>query len=130
MNVPLVADRRIYNSSLTPLHIPPASHTMAKRKNVPADANVLDMRHPKMSRPRGNAPASSDVAIPSTPSASSGVAIPGITSASQPISGVPLDAVPEYQRVALMTYPVELRPCILPMKAILTSRMIRPLRNA
>ena len=75
---------------------------MAKRKDVPADANVLDIRHPKRSRPRGNAPASS------------GVAIPGTLSASQPISDVPLDAVPEHQRVALMTYPVELRPSILP----------------
>ena len=75
---------------------------MAKRKNVPADANVLDVRHSKRSRPRGNAPTSSDVAIP------------GTLSASQPISGVPLDAVPKHQRAALMTYPVELLPSILP----------------
>ena len=67
-----------------------------------------------MSRPRGNASASSGVAIPGHSSASSGVAIPGTPSASQSISGVPLDAVPEHQRVALMTYPVELRPSILP----------------
>ena len=127
MNVSLVADRRIYNSSLTPLHIPPASHTMAKRKDVPADANVLGMRHLKRSRPKGNAPVSSDVAIP------------GTTLASQPISSVPLDAISKHQRVALMTYSVELRPTILPLdpnihlesrKAILISRIIRPLRNA
>ena len=46
-------------------------------------------------RPRDNASASSDVAIPSTPSA------------SQPISGIPLDAVSKHQRVALMIYPVK-----------------------
>ena len=122
MNVPLVPDRRIYTS----LHIPPASHTppasytppvshtMAKRKDVPADANVLDMRHFKRSRLRGNAPASSDVAV----------AVPGIPLASQSISDIPLDAVPKHQRVALMTYSVELR------QAILINRMIRSLRNA
>ena len=74
---------------------------MPKRKNVPAGANVLDMRHPKRSWPRDNAPASSDVAIPGTPSA------------SQPILGVPLDAVPKHQRAALITYSEELRPSVL-----------------
>ena len=75
---------------------------MAKLKDVPTGANVLDMRHSKRSRPRDNPPASSDVAIPGTPSA------------SQPISGVPLNAVSKHQRAALMTYPVELRLSILP----------------
>ena len=63
---------------------------MVKRKNVSTNANVLDMRYLKRSRPRDNALTSSDIAVPGTPLA------------SQSVLGVSLNAISEHQRVALM----------------------------
>ena len=65
---------------------------MTKRKNVSADANVLDMRYLKRSRLKGTAPVSFDIAISDT------------SLASQPILDISLDAVSKYQRAALMIY--------------------------
>ena len=88
MNVPLILDRRIY--------IPSAFYTIIKRKNVSADANVLDIRYLKRSRLKGNA-SSSDIAISS------------ISLASQSILDISLNAISKHQRVTLIIYLEKLR---------------------
>ena len=94
--MPLISDRRIYTS----LHVSLVFYIMIKRKNVSANAIVLDIRYFKKSRLKDNA-------------LSFDIAISNISLASQSILDISLDAISKHQRAALITYLEKLRSSIL-----------------